>query len=311
MSHRSTTTEKVSTSLIRLTREDSERHDWFVVTVTEELTRTKFGSDPEILSGSLGLKVRPVNEYALDRGVPTTFGGRFEHHVPDITRATVKVTDGYVIIEDKANRGRGLGTHLMSQVVHWLQTHAQGDAIMFPVELELGISDTQAERVRRFYARFGLRFEEDKDGRLLAVDFAREEIATYLDEQAIDRSWPEPDRDDRFQQLLAMLVERVSVAEAYYLIYLGAMSAADNKARNPINATQASNLMVKRTGERLDRVVSGDLTPKPYNRSWNTPRTQMHMALWEDVLGMGDAGFTARLAQVKFPGERINRKKTS
>lgn len=166
MSHRSTTTEKVSTSLIRLTREDSERHDWFVVTVTEELTRTKFGSDPEILSGSLGLKVRPVNEYALDRGVPTTFGGRFEHHVPDITRATVKVTDGYVIIEDKANRGRGLGTHLMSQVVHWLQTHAQGDAIMFPVELELGISDAQAERVRRFYARFGLRFEEDKDGRL-------------------------------------------------------------------------------------------------------------------------------------------------
>lgn len=147
--------------------------------------------------------------------------------------------------------------------------------------------------------------------RLLAVDFAREEIATYLDEQAIDRSWPEPDRDDRFQQLLAMLVERVSVAEAYYLIYLGAMSAADNKARHPINATQASNLMVKRTGERLDRVVSGDLTPKPYNRSWNTPRTQMHMALWEDVLGMGDAGFTARLAQVKFPGERINRKKTS
>jgi len=147
--------------------------------------------------------------------------------------------------------------------------------------------------------------------RLLAVDFAREEIATYLDEQATARNWPEPDRDDRFQQLLAMLVERVSVAEAYYLVYLGAMSAADNKAKHPISATQASNLMVKRTGERLDRVVSGDLMPKPYNRSWNSPRTQMHMALWEDVLGMGDAGFTNRLAQVKFPGERANRKKRS
>lgn len=172
MSHRTTTTVKVSTSLIRLARKDSERHDWFVVTVTEELTRTKIGSDPEFLSGSLGLKVRPVNEYALDRGVPTTFGGRFEHHIPDITRATVKVTDGYVIIEDKANRGRGLGTHLMSHVVRWLQAQAQGDAIMFPVELEFGISDAHAERVRRFYARFGLCFEEDEDGRLRTTGWA-------------------------------------------------------------------------------------------------------------------------------------------
>lgn len=147
--------------------------------------------------------------------------------------------------------------------------------------------------------------------RLLAVDFAREEIATYLDEQALDRNWPEPDRDDRLQQLLAMLVERVSVAEAYYLIYLGAMSAADNRAKHPINATQASNLMVKRTGERLDRVVSGGLAPKSFNRSWNSPRTQMHIALWEDVLGMGDVGFTDRLAQIKFPGERTNRRKSS
>ncbi|SFR94638.1 hypothetical protein SAMN05216570_1022 [Dyella sp. OK004] len=145
--------------------------------------------------------------------------------------------------------------------------------------------------------------------RLLAVDFAREEIAAYLDEQAAARYWPKPDRDDRFQQLLALLVERVSVAEAYSLIYMGAMSAADNKTKYPTSATQASNLMVKRTGERLDRVMSGDLTPKVYDRSWNTPRTQMHLALWEDVLGMADSGFTSRLAQLRFPGERAVRKK--
>lgn len=145
--------------------------------------------------------------------------------------------------------------------------------------------------------------------RLLAVDFAREEIAAYLDEQAEARNWPTPDRDDRFQQLLALLVERVSVAEAYYLIYLGAMSSSDHKIKYPTSAAQASNLMVKRTGERLDRVTSGDLAPKVYGRSWNSPRTQMHLALWEDVLGMADSGFTSRLAQLRFPGERAVKKK--
>lgn len=165
MSFTSNTTTTIRTSLIRLARANSDRHDWYVVTTTETLTRSKVDPDPEHLTGSIELKLQAVNELGLDRSLPTQFGGRFDWHIPSISRATVKATNGYVLIEDRADRGRGLGTHLMSHIIRWLQAHAAGEALLYPIELEPGISEANAERVRRFYARFGLNFEQDQDSR--------------------------------------------------------------------------------------------------------------------------------------------------
>jgi hypothetical protein len=130
----------------------------------------------------------------------------------------------------------------------------------------------------------------------LAKEIAHEECIQYLNFCADERNWPTPSNQDDLQILVQGLVKAVSVSQAFYLCYLGAMAASDHKQRLPVNAQQASDIMIKRTGQRLESILAGKYTPKNYERPWKLPRSAISIALWVDILEMGDAGFEQRIS---------------
>jgi len=71
------------------------------------------------------------------------------------------------------------------------------------------------------------------------------------------------------------------------------MSASDYKQKYPVSGQQAADMLIKRTGLRLESVRAGRFPAKPYDRPWKLPRSAVSFALWGTILDMGDDGFTA------------------
>jgi hypothetical protein len=79
----------------------------------------------------------------------------------------------------------------------------------------------------------------------------------YLGFLAEERRWPEPRNTETLSDLTRELINELSVAQAFNLAYLGAMSASDYKQKYPVNAQQATDMLIRRTGDRLESVRSG------------------------------------------------------
>uniref|UniRef100_UPI0021C16BF4 hypothetical protein n=1 Tax=Burkholderia multivorans TaxID=87883 RepID=UPI0021C16BF4 len=132
----------------------------------------------------------------------------------------------------------------------------------------------------------------------LALEIARGEIVEYLDFLAQERGWPEPRDTENVADLTRVLVNELPVAQAFHLAYLGAMSASDYKQKYPVSGQQAADMLVKRTGLRLESVRNGRFPAKAYDRPWKLPRSAVSFALWGTILDMGDSGFTHRIADL-------------
>ncbi|EBA7038416.1 hypothetical protein CSN78_002454 [Salmonella enterica subsp. diarizonae] len=131
-----------------------------------------------------------------------------------------------------------------------------------------------------------------------AREIAQGEIVEYLGSLAKERKWPEPRNTENLADLTRELVNELSVAQAFYLAYLGAMSASDYKQKYPVSAQQAADVLVKRTGDRLESVRSGRFSAQPYDRPWKVPRSAVSFVLWGTLLNRGDDGFTQRVADL-------------
>lgn len=94
------------------------------------------------------------------------------------------------------------------------------------------------------------------------------------------------------------MVNELSVSQAFYLAYLGAMSASDYKQKYPVSAQQAADVLVKRTGDRLESVRSGRFPAQHYDRPWKVPRSAVSFVLWGTILNRGDDGFNQRVADL-------------
>jgi len=137
-----------------------------------------------------------------------------------------------------------------------------------------------------------------RDVQSLALEIARGEIVEYLNFLAQERGWPEPRDTEEIADLTRALVNELPVAQALHLAYLGAMSASDYKQKYPVSGQQAADMLVKRTGQRLESVRDGRFPAKAYDRPWKLPRSAVSFALWNTILNMGDDGFTHRIADV-------------
>ncbi len=135
----------------------------------------------------------------------------------------------------------------------------------------------------------------------LATELAIAECETYIDHAATERRWPTEVDRSLVRSLCRDLVEQVSVSESFYLIYLGAMAASDQRARLPINDAQASHNMVIAIRRKLDRYLAEPWPLKRFDRPHALPRSAMSLALFEDILCLGDAGFHQRLDTIAFP----------
>ncbi|WP_318387979.1 tetratricopeptide repeat protein [Enterobacter sp.] len=136
------------------------------------------------------------------------------------------------------------------------------------------------------------------------IPFAREiaqgEIMEYLGFLAEERRWPEPRNTETLSDLTRELINELSVAQAFNLAYLGAMSASDYKQKYRVNAKQATDMLIRRTGDRLESVRSGRYQAKPYDRPWKLPRSAVSIVLWGTLLNRGDDGFTQRMSDIKL-----------
>ncbi|EOC1473224.1 hypothetical protein ACMSWW_001474 [Cronobacter turicensis] len=134
------------------------------------------------------------------------------------------------------------------------------------------------------------------------LPFAREiahgEIVEYLCSLAEERKWPEPRNTENLADLTRELVNELSVSQAFYLAYLGAMSASDYKQKYPVSAQQAADVLVKRTGDRLESVRSGRFPAQHYSRPWKAHRSAISFVLWGTILNRGDDGFNQRVADL-------------
>lgn len=137
-----------------------------------------------------------------------------------------------------------------------------------------------------------------KDIQSLALEVARGEVLQYLNFLAEERGWPEPRDTEEVSDLTRALVNELPVAQAFYVAYLGAMSASDYKQKYPVSRQQASDVLVKRAGARLESVRSGKFPAKEYERPWKLPRSAVSFALWGTILDVGDEGFTRRIADL-------------
>ncbi|ENZ7192895.1 hypothetical protein ACG755_000071 [Klebsiella variicola] len=129
-------------------------------------------------------------------------------------------------------------------------------------------------------------------------EIAQSEIVEYLCSLAEERKWPEPRNTESLADLTRELVNELPVAKAFYLAYLGAMSASDYKQRYPVSAQQAADMLVKRTGDRLESVRSGRFPAQSYDRPWKVPRSAVSFVLWGTLLNRGDDGFTQRVSDL-------------
>lgn len=131
-----------------------------------------------------------------------------------------------------------------------------------------------------------------------AREIAQGEIVEYLGSLAEERNWPEPRNTENLADLTRELVNELSVSQAFYLAYLGAMSASDYKQKYPVSAQKAADVLVKRTGDRLESVRSGRFPAQHYDRPWKVPRSAVSFVLWRTILNRGDDGFSQRIADL-------------
>ncbi|HKR39815.1 MAG TPA: hypothetical protein VJU59_09060 [Paraburkholderia sp.] len=132
----------------------------------------------------------------------------------------------------------------------------------------------------------------------LAFEIARGEVVEYLNFLADERGWPTPRDTEEVADLTRALVNELPVAQAFHMAYLGAMSASDYKQKYPVSAQQASDMLVKRAGQRLESVRAGRFPAREYERPWKVHRSALSLALWGTILDRGDDGFTRLIADL-------------
>ncbi|CAE6709221.1 hypothetical protein XA1311A_06330 [Xanthomonas arboricola] len=144
-----------------------------------------------------------------------------------------------------------------------------------------------------------------EDVKVLAESIAEEECVQYLAHAAESRNWPIPDDDAKAHALARTLVQHVSVSEAFYLIYLGAMAASDYRQRHPVSSQQASNVMVLRASQRLERWLKDPWPLKSYSRSNEVSRSEISRVLYDEFLRLeGDGGFSEPVSRLPYPRSR-------
>lgn len=132
----------------------------------------------------------------------------------------------------------------------------------------------------------------------LAYELARGEITEYIHHLSDERGLPPPENTEEVSDLVRELVNDLSVSQAFYAAYLGAMSASDYKLKYRVSGQKAADMLVKRTGQRLESLREGRLTAKNYDRPWKLGRSAVSYALWGTILDRGDSGFIHRISDV-------------
>lgn len=97
------------------------------------------------------------------------------------------------------------------------------------------------------------------------------------------------------------LLEDLSVAQVYNIVWSAARNAAAYYQRGGVTKQQASNSMVGGCRTRADKAKVEGWEIKPYGRNYERPRSELSHVLHDAFLKIGDQGFTARPSREYLP----------
>ena len=97
------------------------------------------------------------------------------------------------------------------------------------------------------------------------------------------------------------LLEDLSVAQVYNIVWSAARNAAAYYQRGGVTKQQASNSMVGGCRTRADKAKVEGWEIKPYGRNYERPRSELSHVLHDAFLKIGNLGFTARPSRENLP----------
>jgi hypothetical protein len=101
------------------------------------------------------------------------------------------------------------------------------------------------------------------------------------------------------------LLEDLSVAQVYNIVWSAARNAAAYYQRGGVSKAQASNSMVSGCRTRADKAKVEGWAIKPYSRNYDRPRSELSHVLHDVFLKIGEQGFTVK------PGREFVQSRTS
>lgn len=108
---------------------------------------------------------RELEAFILDPHDPTPFAQRSPicEMSGSRTNIGVRITNGYVLIEEKQYRGMQIGAYCFNLIVQWAKDH-HADRIVEPIEVSEPADMDPAHR-NAFYNGFGIKFEYSQDAK--------------------------------------------------------------------------------------------------------------------------------------------------
>ena len=158
-------------NFVRVTDREGERHLLLVTTESSLRDRTLQSSAPGQLTSLTDAKIQ-IKAHYLDGsllqkhgvgGLVGEFAGKLETGWitgAEAWRHHVRLSNGFVLIEQLKLRNLGLGTYFFAQVVLWArQVAPQGDVQAIKLSVHQARDAEARDRRNAFYERFGFTFE--------------------------------------------------------------------------------------------------------------------------------------------------------
>ena len=102
----------------------------------------------------------------------------------------------------------------------------------------------------------------------------------------------QPPTGEKTIVMFQALLDTLSVAQVYNLVWSSARNAAAYYQRGGVNKAQASNSMVGGCRTRADKAKVEGWPIKPYGRNYERPRSELSLVLHDVFLKIGELGFT-------------------
>lgn len=130
----------------------------------------------------------------------------------------------------------------------------------------------------------------EQDVKNVWVEIALAECKEYFRHSAEERELPEAGEKST-ETMLRYLLESLSVAQCYRVIWICAQRASDFLVRKRCSRKHAANYMIGECQRWADRARAENWEVKPFKRNFDLPRSAISHVFFDVFLKIGEAGF--------------------
>lgn len=102
------------------------------------------------------------------------------------------------------------------------------------------------------------------------------------------------------RELFHELVQDLSVAQVYNLIWRSARNTAEYAEKQGLTPRHAGSIVITQLRQKAEYLLSRDLPIDPYHRDWRIPRSRLNEVLFDGLFPVGaEAAFTTRWSELE------------